>query len=160
MAHTERSQPMKKYFPFIAMGILLCCIPAVVYLSFSDHSNEVIGSSFPSSSLPKGTSGKIEKQAGEYLVQAEPLHSPLKTGKQHLNLFITQNAKPVGNLPHVAVTMPMGTSTMTAPVEVQKVSPAGTYEMATDFSMAGEWVIEVIPAFGIDPIKLIVNVQQ
>lgn len=131
---------MKSKFGFIGMGLILCFVPAVVYLASPDHSREVFGD-LPGT-MPKAT-GPISMENQGYRVSMEPIRAPLKTGKQSLRVSVTQQGKPVLKTPNIQVTMPMGTSIMTAPVQVSPMQTAGDYEVETDFSMGGDWQLEI-----------------
>ena len=129
----------KEYFNFIGITLLLCLVPAWIYLASPNHDRENVGYSFPVSAPVHGTVGSVQQPLGMYLVTVTPQKRPLKTGPQILRITLSKGDP---NLEFM-VTMPMGSSTMTAPVKVLKEAK-GVYKIETDFSMPGKWYLEIM----------------
>lgn len=151
---------MKKFLTFFGIFVVISIIPAIVYMAYPRHDQETIGASFPSEAPVAGTSSTVEQEVGEYHFEMVPESPPIKTGKQHLKLIASKGAQPLETAPEVAVTMPMGSHTMTAPVEFQKLPTPGQYEIETDFSMGGEWNLEIKPQPNDTPIILTFQVAE
>ncbi len=134
---------------FILMGVLLVLIPSVVYLLFRDQMHSE-GGDIPSAPNISAGMSVVSATVGKYQGTLEPEKPPFKTGKQTLKLTLLHQQTPVEKIPAVAVTMPMGTSTMTAPVELKPTSRLGTFDVHTDFSMPGPWEVHVKPDAKVD----------
>ncbi len=141
---------------FGLIALLICCIPAVVFLLFRDKSDSLGSYSKPIIS----TSWPVEKAGLDYNASLSPENTPLKRGKQvfHLTLKPFQD-KSLKDLPIVKITMPMGSNTMEAPVQVKKDKAPYEYQVETEFSMAGPWEADVQPTASANPISLNFNVD-
>lgn len=143
---------MKSRTGLIMMGILLCSIPAISYFAFRHTEDNPYATT--------QTQWPIEKEIRQYQLSLQPVHVPLKRGQQVLTLQVYNAAKPMLNLQpdNVSIVMPMGQQTMEAPLELQKTSTPGQYQLKTEFKMAGDWELQLQTADSA-PIRLPFQVQ-
>jgi hypothetical protein len=107
------------------------------------------------------TQAPIEKQTTEYHVMVTVPNPPLKTQAETYTLQVhdLKANKPVETPPEVKVEMPMGNTPMIAPTTVSKGANPGEFLVTTEFTMAGNWTMQVKPVQSTETITLTLPVQ-
>jgi len=155
---------MKSKVLIIGLGVLLSCIPVIIFFVFrgpqDDYENNSDFESYEKNSHPP-TAWPLEQTDNRYKITLSPLGSVLKMGKQGLKLriesFLPQSSVSIN--PNVNILMPMGKDTEVAPVKMQKLVQAGRYQIQTQFDTAGEWELDVKPDLVSTPIKFHFQVE-
>jgi hypothetical protein len=114
------------------------------------------------SAQPAATSSApIEKQTADYQVMVSVPNPPLKTQAEAYTLTIhdLKANKALEQAPTVTVEMPMGDTPMKAPTTVSKGANPGEFEVKTEFTMAGDWTMQVKPTASANAITLTLPVQ-
>lgn len=107
------------------------------------------------------TQGTIEKQTADYHVMVMVPNPPLKTQAETYTLQIQdlKANKPIEAPPEVKMEMPMGNTPMIAPTTVSKSTKSGEFQVNTEFTMAGDWILQIKPAQSREAITLTLSVQ-
>ena len=107
------------------------------------------------------SSSPIEKQTADYHVMVTVPNPPLKTQAETYTLTVhdLKANKPLEQAPAVTVEMPMGDTPMKAPTTIGKGSNPGEFEVKTEFTMAGDWTMQVKPTPTSEAITLTLPVQ-
>jgi hypothetical protein len=109
--------------------------------------------------------GHIEATSGQYRVSVHIPHPPLKTRQETYILSVddigTNQSLDTDTL-SAKVTLTMPDHVMEAPTTVKKSSQPGQYEITTEFTMPGEWVLAVksTPSAEAVPLKLSVDANE
>lgn len=113
------------------------------------------------SAQPAATTAPIEKQTADYHVMVSVPNPPLKTQAEAYTLTVhdLKAGKPLAQAPVVTVEMPMGGTTMKAPTTVSPGANPGEFAVKTEFTMAGDWTMQVKPTASADAITLTLPVQ-
>jgi YtkA-like len=155
---------MKSKVMVIGLGVLLCCIPILIFFVFRGQKDEVDSTndfeSYERNSHPV-TAWPLEQENEHYKITLSPVGSVLKRGKQRLKLRIETFSlqPPVARNPEVHILMPLGKDTITAPIKTQKLAQGGQYQLQTQFDTAGEWELDVKPDRTSNPMQFHFQVE-
>jgi hypothetical protein len=106
--------------------------------------------------------GHIETTARQYRISVHVPNPPLKTRKETYTLTVEDtgtNQSVTTDSLAAKVTMTMPDHAMEAPSTVKKLSEPGHFEITTEFTMPGEWTLEVKPVPSAEPIPLKLAVE-
>jgi hypothetical protein len=111
------------------------------------------------------TQGHIEATSGQYRVSVHIPHPPLKTRQETYILSVDDigTSQPLDtDTLSAKVTMTMPDHVMEAPTTVKKSSKPGQYDITTEFTMSGDWLLEVkpTPSAKTIPLKLSVDANE
>lgn len=101
--------------------------------------------------------GHIETTVGQFRISVHIPNPPLKARKETYTLTVEEtgmNQPVTTNSLAATVTMTMPDHAMEAPSTVKKLSEPGHFEITTEFTMPGEWTLEVKPVPSAEPISL------
>ena len=103
----------------------------------------------------------LEKQTDQYRVSVRLPNPPLKAQAEAytLQLHNLKTNQPVEALPEVKVEMPMGNTPMIAPTTLKKTATPGEFQVNTEFTMSGDWTLQVKPVQAAEAITLTLSVQ-
>ncbi len=138
---------MKQSHIVLGVGALMCCIPALAFLLFGNVAQE------PPHHAMQETVWPLIAKNSQFRVSLTPVHPPLHAQAEQLIVHVDSVAHtPLRGLPIVMVKMPMGDNTMQAPVTIAKTKHPTDFTLATTFSMAGDWEIDVLPTPNATPL--------
>ncbi|MBY0451251.1 MAG: FixH family protein [Cyanobacteria bacterium] len=107
---------------------------------------------------------QFQKATDQYQVTLIPDTPPLETKAETYVLQVkdAKTGQPVtAETVDVKVIMPMsGGSPMVAPTTVTKGTQPGEYQVKTEFTMAGDWTVQVTPSESAEAISMTVPVQD
>jgi hypothetical protein len=101
-----------------------------------------------SQAIPKTSASVVQKEGENYHFALEVNNPPLMVGKETyiIRIMDPRTHHPIAfDTIGVEVVMGTGPSLMKAPTLVKKQTEAGTYEVTTEFTMAGPWDIQIKP---------------
>lgn len=110
---------------------------------------------------PSASSAPIEKQTADYHVAVSIPNPPLKTQAETytLTVYDLKTNQPLEQAPAVTVEMPMGNTPMKTPTTISKGANPGEFEVKTEFTMAGNWTMQVKPTPSSEAVTLTLPVQ-
>lgn len=118
----------------------------------------------PNGDVPSVEQAQFQKATDQYQVTLIPENPPLETKAETYTLQVkdAKTGQPVtAETVDVKVTMPMsGGSPMVAPTTVTKGTHHGAYQVKTEFTMVGDWTVQVKPSGATETISMTVPVKD